>query len=183
MFCQFGGTPFLFDEGALLYDAMDTQKKHSIVFFIIIFFFGFVFGMGVSRFVFDNGQPRDDTAGGKIGQEEKYVPYNNSISVGDQEAGDSVFVSLATLARSAWIAVHEDRGGSPGNILGARYFPGGKTAGAIDLLRGTSPGALYYAIVHTDDGDRQFDFRNDTPLEDSFGNTVMTTFETFPQPE
>lgn len=104
---------------------------------------------------------------------------HNTLIVSEQYAGGSVFIALATLSRGAWVAIHEDSDGKPANILGARYFPAGKTAGTVDLLRATVPGRTYHAVVHQDDGDREFDFRTDEPLQDPFGNLVMSSFETF----
>lgn len=141
----------------------------------------FVLGFGFAWMIFDGKSAENDSAGkaSRTASDIFSLPLgHNTVSVDEQRAGNSVFVSLATLSRGAWIAIHEDNGGVPANILGARYFPAGKTAGTVDLLRATVPSTLYYAVVHQDDGDREFDFRRDEPLQDPFGNVIMVSFKT-----
>lgn len=155
--------------------------KTPFITFGILFIAGFVCGFGIALIIFsglDGDRVEEDNK--KIANENIYTPSPgyNTITVDDQEAGETVFVSLTTLSRSAWIAIHEDNGGKPGNILGARYFSSGKTAGTVELLRGTTLGNVYYAIIHADNGDREFNFRNDLPLQDPFGNYFMAEFRT-----
>ena len=92
----------------------------------------------------------------------------NVIIVNDQPAGNQVSVALVTLEEGGWVAVHEDRNGKLGNILGAQFFPAGTQSGAVDLLRAMEEGKMYYAILRGDDGDRQFDFTKDVPFDDTF---------------
>jgi len=102
------------------------------------------------------------------------------ISVSDQEFGDVVSISSVSLDSAGWIAIHEDRDGGPGNILGAGWFPQGTSEDAeIELLRGTVPGATYYAVLRSDDGDREFDHLKDAPFEDEEGKALQTAFQTF----
>ncbi|MBI2096779.1 MAG: hypothetical protein HYT40_01310 [Candidatus Sungbacteria bacterium] len=109
---------------------------------------------------------------------------SNAIAVENQKAGDRVEVSGVTFgADGGWVAIHEDREGKPGNILGARIFPGGETRnGFVELLRPTVNG-VYYAMLHRDDGDRQFDYLKDTPLTNSAGNVIMVRFVVSENPD
>lgn len=157
------------------------KMKNRFITFTLIFIAGFVCGFGIALIIFsgwDGDRAEEDNT--KIANENAYTPSPgyNTITIDDQKAGNTVFVSLTTLSRSAWIAIHEENGGAPGNILGARYFSSGKTAGTVELLRATTAGNAYYAIIHEDDGDREFDFRNDLPLQDPFGNYFMAEFRT-----
>lgn len=148
--------------------------------------FAFIAGFGLAWMIFDGGSKEDDSAAktSHAASDIFSLPLgHNTVSVDEQRAGDSVFISLATLSRGAWIAIHEDSGGLPSNILGARYFPAGKTAGTVDLLRATTPGTTYYAVIHMDDGNREFDFRRDEPLQDPFGNMILGIFTTFLESE
>ncbi|MCR4306919.1 MAG: hypothetical protein NUV42_03020 [Candidatus Yonathbacteria bacterium] len=87
-----------------------------------------------------------------------------TFSAKDQPAGLKVFIDSATMDEQGWIVIHEDREGTPGNILGARRFEVGVSAGEVELLRNTVEGGIYYAMIHTDDGDGQFDHTKDLPL-------------------
>lgn len=101
----------------------------------------------------------------------------NAIAVNDQPPGMRVEVSLVSLAADGWVVVHEDLNGKPGRILGAQRFNAGQNqTGAADLLRGIEEGRVYYAMLHADDGDRQFDHQKDLPLRDPQGNAILMRF-------
>jgi len=81
------------------------------------------------------------------------------------------------LEKDGWVAIHEDNGGKPGKILGAQLFSAGKhDAGTVDLLRATTAGGVYYAMLHVDDGDHAFDALKDMPVSGADGNPVMAKF-------
>lgn len=99
---------------------------------------------------------------------------SNSIAVNDQAPGMQVMIALMTITEDAWVVIHEDRDGKPANILGAgRFNAGANLAGTVELLRPTEEGRVYYAMLHRDDGDRQFDHQKDLPVEDPQGVIVM----------
>ncbi|PIR69396.1 MAG: hypothetical protein COU47_03435 [Candidatus Niyogibacteria bacterium CG10_big_fil_rev_8_21_14_0_10_46_36] len=161
---------------------METDiKKRPLLIPVILPLLTFVLGFGFAWLVFSGGGADDTTNNESNTASDAFsIPLgHSSVSVDDQRAGESVFIALATLSRGAWVAIHEDQDGMPANILGARYFPGGKTAGTVELLRGTVPERAYYAVIHADDGDREFDFRRDEALQDPFGNLIMSAFRTF----
>ena len=164
----------------MLFCIIGEMKNKGIKnFFIpfILFVVGFIFGLGVSSLTSMSGN--EHAVKSDLGDfKNTTYAHPNMVTVEGQDAGNMIFISLVSLSRGAWVAIHEDTGGEPGNILGARYFLGGKTAGTVELLRGTLPGNVYYVIVHEDDGDREFDFRNDAPLQDPFGNYIMAEFRT-----
>lgn len=101
----------------------------------------------------------------------------NSVSVEDQKPGNNVLIQSLSLAVTGWVVIHDDNNGKPGHILGAHRFNVGTYAGQnVELLKGTEEGKVYYAMLHADDGDRQFDYRVDLPLKDETGNMVMMRF-------
>ncbi|MBI3442497.1 MAG: hypothetical protein HY007_01920 [Candidatus Sungbacteria bacterium] len=101
----------------------------------------------------------------------------NSVSVEDQKPGDTVVIQSVTLAATGWVVVHDDNGGKPGHILGAHRFNAGTYTGQnVELLKGTEEGKVYYAMLHADDGDKQFDYRVDLSVKDETGNPVMMRF-------
>jgi len=101
-----------------------------------------------------------------------------AIVVADQNAGIEVHIKEVTLQKTGWVAIHESQDGSPGTVLGAQLFDVGTHSGIVDLLRGTAPGSIYYAVLHDEDGDRAFNLRKDLPLTDRMGNQIMVEFRT-----
>jgi len=104
----------------------------------------------------------------------------DTFVVADQPAGNSVVVSKVTLEKAAWVVVHEDRDGAPGNILGALWLPAGTaTQASVELLRDTQAGKAYYVMIHEDTlSDKQFDHAQDLPLKDASGAVIMMKFKT-----
>jgi hypothetical protein len=101
--------------------------------------------------------------------------FLNAIVADDQMPGSRVVVKEVRLQKTSWIAVHEDREGAPGRILGVQRLPAGETVDAVvDLLRPTTSG-VYYAMVHTDDGDHVFNYQRDLPLLEN-GSPVLVRF-------
>lgn len=172
---------------------------------LIIAVFTFLIGLGIGWSVFNGG---DQEIGGASDvseemKEEKEMdqialsppspdstdtssvlirPDVTSISVADQPAGDNVILKSLSIKDDSWIAIHEDFNGKPGNILGAaRYRTGVHQNVSVHLLRNTVAGGIYYAMIHIDDGDDQFDFTKDTPRADVNEKIMMTEFSTFSQ--
>ncbi len=84
---------------------------------------------------------------------------------------------MVAFAVDGWVAIHEESDGKPGRILGARRFGIGiNQSGSVELLRPTQEGKVYFAMLHADDGDRQFDHTKDLPLADPQGNVILMRF-------
>jgi len=169
---------------------MQENKYYSRNNLISAFLIGILAGFGVYS-MWDNssavrgivGQEKDT---GGAAMEETPLDENsvamelehsgeNTISVVDQPAGLKVIIESATLAEQGWVVIHEDRDGAPGNILGAQRFEPGTSAGEVELLRNTVEGGLYYAMLHGDDGDGQFDYTKDLAIMENDA-PVMVTF-------
>jgi hypothetical protein len=91
-----------------------------------------------------------------------------SIEVDDQEAGNSVMLGALEYPTSdGWVAVRELVDGMPGNILGAaRYSTDqGLLPTEVNLQRATESGKSYLVVFYTEDGDRDFNLRNDRQIE------------------
>lgn len=104
------------------------------------------------------------------------VPGTNAVAVDDQPSGDLVNVTMVTLSKAGWVAIHEDTGGVPGNVLGAHRYEPGIYLGEVTLLRPTISGKTYYAVLHLDDGDKQFDSKKDLPITGNDGKVVSDSF-------
>lgn len=103
-----------------------------------------------------------------------------SLMVNDQFGTSTVVVDKVVTSAPAWVVVHEDRGGKPGNILGAAWVPAGESLNVtVDLLRGGIEGQTYYAMIHADDGNggANFDFKTDLPITDTAGDAVMQSYK------
>lgn len=101
----------------------------------------------------------------------------NTVDVENQSAGNIVTISSVELNQMGWVVVHEDVGGKPGNVLGAALvFAGEHNAVSVELLRKTEKGKTYYAMLHTDDGDKAFDLKKDRPIADSTGANIQISF-------
>lgn len=103
----------------------------------------------------------------------------NSISVSDQKASNTLILDEVIFEEDAWVAIHEDRDGLPGNVLGAAWFPAGtNTRVKVELLRGTKEGNTYYAMLHEDVGaDHKFDTKIDKTILGDDGKPVMVEFK------
>ncbi len=112
--------------------------------------------------------------------EKSMAANENMLAVNDQNAGNSVAIAEVVLEVKSWVAVHEDRAGAPGNILGARLFAAGKSSANVELLRATAPGKVYYAMLHRDDGDGKFDHAKDVPMKNAAGQIIVVKFNTAP---
>jgi hypothetical protein len=100
----------------------------------------------------------------------------NRVVVTDQFPGNIVYLSSVQLTKPGFVVIHKDKAGTPGDIIGYQYFDAGINPGKITLTGATVEGMLYYAMIHTDDGDKKFDEKLDLPLKDAAGNIIMKTF-------
>ena len=100
----------------------------------------------------------------------------NRVVVTDQFPGNIVYLSSVQLAKPGFVVIHKDNKGTPGEIIGYQYFDKGINPGKITLTTPTVEGQTYYAMLHSDDGDKKFDAKLDLPLKDAAGNIIMKTF-------
>lgn len=86
------------------------------------------------------------------------IPANLRVglSVEDQSAGSIIHITGLSITEPRWVAIYDERDGQPGWILGAKRFLSGDTEGDVMLLRATESGKKYYAVIHNDDGNLEF---------------------------
>ncbi|MDP3772115.1 MAG: hypothetical protein Q8Q94_01915 [bacterium] len=129
-------------------------------------------GTDTSKQVETAAMPAQEQGGQKMTADD-----SSAISGGDQAPGVQVALNAVAVKHAGWAVIHEDRNGKPGNILGARRLDGGSYSNVVvDLLRATTAGGTYYAMLHSDNGDRIFDYKIDVPLIDGGGNPIMVRF-------
>ena len=168
---------------------MDGGKKYNlplaVAVFLIGFFAGFLFKAYfpedaiTGKFFSGDSQSKAGEEGGLLLDVGNFGSVNY-LSVESQPAGSKVFIKEAGFADGGWIVAHEDVEGEPGKILGARRLDAGKYENIeVELLRGTTPGFTYHAVLHGDDGDKEFDFNKDFPIRNDLGETIIREFDAF----
>ncbi len=105
------------------------------------------------------------------------VSGTNAIATLDQGAGDTAEVTMITLSVPGWVAIHEDRAGILGNILGARRFEPGIHLGEVELLRPMVSGGTYRAVLYQDLSERGFNSAEDAPIKDADGKIIEASFK------
>lgn len=101
---------------------------------------------------------------------------NNAIYVAEQAPGNSILVQVVYLEKPGFVVIHEDASESPGKILGASsLLRKGETKNlpAISLSREIKDGETIYAMLHLDNGDSEFDAKNDKPALDPTSGTPV----------
>lgn len=100
------------------------------------------------------------------------VASGETVTTQDQAAGETVAISQASLKSPSWIAIKD----TSGRILGAGWFAESGENLSVPLLRATTAGDVYQAVIYVDSGDKKFDFHTDTLLTSSEGAPVSSTF-------
>ena len=173
-------------------DQIPVQKTYSVQYLVGAFVLGLILGVlisslwaktGTNTIESMNAAPKeagvDEKTQAVVSEEVSVKTTSGSaLVINEQSAGFSVMVASAEVADTSWVVIHEDRGGVPGNALGAARFINGTTSGTIELLRGTLSGHTYHGIVYKDDGDKIFSMERDVPLRDESGNPIGVTFKT-----
>ena len=91
------------------------------------------------------------------------------LAVGNQKAGDMVELNVVTVSANTWVAIHEEKDGKWGNVLGAKMFEPGVHLGQVRLLRAMAPKGVYYATLYRDDGDKDFSLDKDGGVKNATG--------------
>jgi hypothetical protein len=160
---------------------MDEQKNNKIRLYLTVVLC-FVAGLGLAWLLFSTSSPSAEEA--------TTEETNQSLSQGETSVltEDQIFGLEANVksvkfeSRAGWVAIHEYREGKPGNILGASWLPVGEHADVkVELLRAMEAGKTYYAMLHDDDGDKLFNYKNDLSLPSATGEPIMTAFRALTQ--
>ncbi len=104
------------------------------------------------------------------------TPGVNAIVMSDQYPGNVVYLSSVQVTKAGWVAIHKDDAGKPGAIIGSAWVNEGVSPVKVTLTSPMIDGSTYYAMLHSDDGDKKFDAVKDAPLKDSNNNVVMRVF-------
>lgn len=159
---------------------MDIFWKNQNMRLAVVFVFGIIIGAGslwiivsgspvVSDIFIGQTTPADESEGG--------VATTTTLLVAEQFPGKKVVIGQINLDKSAWVAIHDYRGGKSGNVLGAKLFSPGKQSGIIELKTAMADGAIYSAIVHEYSGEKEFDYKSYyKPMQGTDGKPIMAVF-------
>jgi len=102
----------------------------------------------------------------------------DEILVDNQKPNTKTLISRVTLSQDGWVVIHESKDDKPGVIMAAARFDAGTHENReVDLLgKQTQEGKTYFAMLHSDDGDRKFDHTKDLPIKDPLGNITAMKF-------
>jgi hypothetical protein len=144
-----------------------TEIKQLLTGCIFGLFVGYIFGAYGSSFytVFSSNSSTSTTTSAY------------KVSVIDQLAGGVVNVNFVSAPAVTWVAVRENNYDVMGRILGAQKITAGDHSSvSIELLRPTVSNVMYAAVLYTDDGDGQFDFKLDRLIEVATGTPILSRF-------
>lgn len=99
----------------------------------------------------------------------------NSINVSSQNPGSVVTVGSVELEKPGFAVVYADKAGAFGEVVGnSLALPaGGPQRVQINLSRPMREGEVFYAALHTEDGDGVFDAEKDAPIFDAITGSPM----------
>lgn len=101
-----------------------------------------------------------------------------SVSVKNQPAGKAIVIDEVVSSKPVWIAIHADNKGQLGGVLGARLVAGSAKSISVGLLKPAEVGT-YYAVLHTDNGNRKYANKEDAVILGSDGKPVLSMFKVY----
>ncbi len=114
---------------------------------------------------------------GQAGQGSLQSDFEPQLLVNDQVPGDVVYITNVSVDGGAWVAIHRNRAGNPGAVLGAGFFDDRVATGAVDLSEPTTSGVTYYAVLYHDTGDDQrFNGAVEVPWLNQTGQATVVPF-------
>lgn len=159
---------------------MDEQKNNKVRVYVTVVLC-FAAGLGLAWLLFSAGNGQTNNM--KVEEVASSTIGATGVLAEDQVFGlEAIVKSVKFENRAGWVAIHEDREGKPGNILGATWLPVGESKEVkVELLRSMEAGKTYYAMLHDDDGDKKFNYKNDLSLPSATGEPIMVAFRALTQ--
>ena len=107
-------------------------------------------------------------------------PSANLVRVADQIATNSAKIISTALTEGGYVVIHESTpDGTPGAVVGySNYLEAGSYSDlTIRLTKSVKLGAVLFAMLHSDDGDKTYGFPDeDLPLKDQAGKVILQKF-------
>lgn len=110
--------------------------------------------------------------------EQMLLVGENAIFVDNQASGaKEVVVGLVILENPGYVVIHANDDGLPGEIIGVSgWVIDGAEHFFVNLDEELQDGEIYYAMLHSDNGDQNWSPANDVPVTDSDDNVILMTF-------
>lgn len=102
------------------------------------------------------------------------------LVVGNHTPAKTAVIDSATLKKSGFVAIFENKNGKPGEVLGvSQLLTAGKHENiTVALSRKTVSGESLFAKLYSDNGDGNFELPGpDAPVKDEAGNEIMVQFQ------
>lgn len=173
------------EESSQVIRTQDKDSRATLLFIGLIILAGAV---AIGGYLFYRGSQQKQGAATVTGEpvqeeaieetEQELLVEKNAINVSSAQAGDELTVSYALLENPGFIVIHEDEEGKPGSIVGTSdlLLAGENRDVAISLDEELVEDGIYYAMLHADDGDEEFDAMLDAPVQSLLGNPIMMMF-------
>ncbi len=161
--------------------SVTPQKKtigNRITSYAVVLLVGIFLGISFDIAGHIRGQSENTSSSSLLGDSSS-TTSQYSLGMSTQFAGPLVEIDSIHIATTSWVAIHDDERGVYTRVLGAQIFSPGMNTGTVSLLRYTIPGRTYHAVIHSDNGDRQFDYITDTPISDLVDGTSHILFSTY----
>ncbi len=103
----------------------------------------------------------------------------NMVVVTEQRPGTTIHVSTVYLAEPGYVVIHEDKNGTPGEVIGSSALlkAGENTGISVTVSRSTKDGDKLHAMLHSDtDGSGTFN-TTDQPVQSRMGGPISGWFE------
>ncbi|OHA16381.1 MAG: hypothetical protein A3G52_02000 [Candidatus Taylorbacteria bacterium RIFCSPLOWO2_12_FULL_43_20] len=103
----------------------------------------------------------------------------NAIYVSDQKPGNVVSLNVAVLENGGYVVIHESNSEmAPGPIIGnTEYLDAGEHSDVkITLSRDVTDGEQIFAMIHVDNGDKEFNASDDPAVASSLSGPIMIKF-------
>ncbi len=112
-------------------------------------------------------------------QEEVMEELVVSLIVPQQAGGANIFIENAFLQEEGYVVIHRNEDSKPGEIIGVSELlqVGSNANFLMDIDEEVIEGDVLFAVLHTDDGDGEFDALLDTPTVDKEGNPILVQFD------
>ncbi|MCH7759019.1 hypothetical protein IID20_01545 [Patescibacteria group bacterium] len=157
-----------------------NQKGYSITYIIIVI----IVVVAAAYFIFMREPAvkkdliQEPPISGSTNTVEPLLIGNNAIYVSDVKPSTSVKVGFAILAGGGYVVIHEDSEGKPGAIIGnSDVLPQGENRDFdVELTRESIDDETLYAMLHSDNGDGEFNPAEDPPIN-SQGSIILMKFQ------
>jgi len=147
-----------------------------------------VFAVAAVYFIFWNnsadpsssdGLESDDGAAATDGSSSGLVRVGgNAVYMADQRPGVTLKATLVHLEKPGYVVIHENLDGAAGDIVGHSDIiaAGEHNNIPVTMTKEFIPGTLLFAMLHTDDGDGEWQSARDIALAGTSGNIIMMRF-------